>query len=92
LSAPDDALIVQHLQALAVITMEGLESMEFNRFHIESIATCYAVLGNSREFVVWARKAAQLRPESHWSQYVVTPQAMPIWGRRAMEKARHSRK
>lgn len=58
LARADDVVITEHLEALELIRLEGMEGLQ-NLF-VEEIAMCYALLGDLDEFVRWGKMTVQL--------------------------------
>lgn len=89
----DDLIIREHQEALALVELEGVQSLQ-NLF-IEEIAMAYATLGNVNEFRRWGQKLVQLsRVEDRatarkFENWLEDPQKkVKKWAWRKMQKER----
>jgi hypothetical protein len=86
----DDALIVSHTRALALIAQEGLHGLQVP--FVEEIALSYAVLGDEAQFRFWAQQVVDLcggqDPEraTKFAGWIAEPQTYKRWGWRAKQR------
>ncbi|KAJ6631449.1 hypothetical protein B0H10DRAFT_2207108 [Mycena sp. CBHHK59/15] len=86
----DDAIIVSNLHALALIEQEGLYGLQVP--FIEEIALSYAMLGDEREFAMWAQKvvdlcAGQDPPRAReFAGWIANARTFRQWGWRARQR------
>ena len=87
----DDAVIVSHLEALALTEEEGLQG--YQNLFVEELAKCYAILGDLDNFRLWAEKVVQLAQvedvalRKEYLGYLEKPTRMKAWAWRAKQRA-----
>lgn len=93
LARVDDIVIREHLEALELIRLEGMEGLQ-NLF-IEELAMCYAMLGDLEEFVRWGNLTQQLTKiedplvaERFGDWLVNPPKRMKQWAWRKKQRQR----
>jgi hypothetical protein len=86
----DDLLIRRNKKDFALAAQEGVEQR--HRTQIQTIAMCYALLGDEKNFKKWARKGVQIcehndsSTAAKYSRWIAEPRSMPLWGTRKAQK------